>query len=113
MATPSVRDTRILAPQTEALVNGFVRRIATLTQVRQVRLEGDGQAWRLWTLIQAEPFDRSAREPVYQAQFSSLQEHPAANVTFRLVNLAEYPEVAVDELEPTDARLLWPRPDLA
>jgi hypothetical protein len=92
---------------TEALIAGFVRLVTRLPQVREIRIEEDGQDWRLWTLIQAEPFDRAAREPVYQAQLATLQDHPASNMSFRLVNLAEYPDVGIDELVPTDARPLW------
>ena len=113
MAMPSVRDTRVPAPQTEALINGFVRRVATLPHVREVRLVDDGQEWLLWTLIEAEPFDRSAREPVYQAQLATLQDHPATDVSFCLTNLAEYPDVAVDEMVSTDSRILWTKPELA
>src|SRR5262249_37890011 len=101
MATSSVRGTHVPAPQPEALLNDFVRRVATLPQVREVPLVDSGQEWLLRTLIEAEPFDRSAREPVYQTQLATPQDHPATDVSFCLINLAEYPDVPVDELVPT------------
>ncbi len=93
----------------DALENRFVTRVRGLPQVRQVLLETAAEAPRIWTVIEAEPFDRSQREPVYAAELEALEAFPDVDADFRLVNVSEYGASQADAILPDDADVLWRR----
>jgi hypothetical protein len=77
--------------------------------VRQVRLDLSGREPLIWTVLDAPSFDRSYRDPVYDAEAAAYRSEPAATLDFRLININETGPSAVDELVPRDALLLLRR----
>lgn len=92
-----------------ALGERFVTLVRALPQARQVLLEAADEGARIWTVIEAEPFDRGQREPVYAAEIAALEAHPDVDADFRLINLAEYGESRAADVLPENAEVLWHR----
>jgi hypothetical protein len=92
-----------------ALGERFVTLVRALPQARQVLLEAAAEGARIWTVIEAEPFDRGQREPVYAAEIEALQAHPDVVADFRLINLTEYGESRAADVLPENAEVLWHR----
>ncbi len=92
-----------------ALGNRFVTLVQALPHARQVLLEATDEGPRIWTVIEAEPFDRSQREPVYTAEIEALEAHPELDADFRLINLAEYGASRAGDILPDNAEVLWRR----
>ncbi|MGI8549856.1 MAG: hypothetical protein ACR2PL_03505 [Dehalococcoidia bacterium] len=82
----------------------YVDLARTLPQVRQVLVDECSPSTAIWTVIEAEPFDESQCEPVYQAELEALIAHPDAEVDLHLVNLSEYPGTPAEQLLPTNAQ---------
>jgi hypothetical protein len=76
--------------QLRLLVTEFVRIMRQLPQARAIYLSFPDDEPRITTFIDAEPFDRAFRNPIYQAQADVLRAHPSIDVDFRLVNLTEF-----------------------
>lgn len=94
---------------THALAERFVELVRSLPQVRRVLLESSRTGTRLWTVIEAEPFDDSQRDPVYEAELRVLQGDEPVGVDFRLVNLAEFPPDGRATILPATAATLYQR----
>lgn len=93
------------------LVRHFVTAVRALSQTRQVLLEDTEEGPRLWIVIEAEPFERGQREPIYQAQGEALRRFTSVDVSFRLVNISEFGIDRVESLLPSESRVLWRRPE--
>jgi hypothetical protein len=93
----------------EMAASKYVELVRALPQVDRVLLERAPSAYWIWTVIRAEPFDDSAREPVYQAELDALQDELKIPVGFRLVNLAEFPPEDHRSVLPTTATVLFQR----
>ncbi|MGE0540103.1 MAG: hypothetical protein AB7R89_07970 [Dehalococcoidia bacterium] len=76
--------------QLRLLVSEFVRAMRQLPQARAVYLSFADDEPCITTFIDAEPFNRALRNPIYQAQAEVLHAHPGIDVDFRLVNLTEF-----------------------
>ena len=64
----------------------------TIAVVQEVGLTDDTEDGRtIWTIIVAEPFERSARKPIYLAQQKALQSFKHPTIDFRVLNLTEHP----------------------
>jgi len=100
-------------PSFDTVVAAFVRRVTRLPQTCKVLIEHDGQATRIWTIIDAEPFDRSARAPVYAAELATLDEAGGLDVAFRLVNQREYGQGDLSAIVPAEAKVVWSREPVA
>lgn len=61
----------------------------------------------IWAVIDATPFDRNQRYPVYAAQAQALRQAFSDSVGFRLVNLREF-DGGTDGVVPND-HILWER----
>ena len=90
-----------------ALGNQFAKLVRALPHARQVLLEATDEGPRIWTVIEAKPFDRGQREPMYAAELEALEAHPDVDEDFRLINLAEYGESRVGDILPENAEVLW------
>lgn len=51
----------------QEFVADLVERLKRLPQVQCVLVESDGGAPRVWTVIEAEPWENAARDPIYEA----------------------------------------------
>jgi hypothetical protein len=91
-----------------ALQKRFSDLVGALPQARRVLLETTDEGVCLWTVIEARPFDRAQREPVYEAQREVLRSYPF-DVEFRLINLAEYGPTRTSDVLPGDAQVVWAR----
>jgi hypothetical protein len=83
--------------------------VRALPQTRQVLLEATHEGPRIWTVIDAEPFNGDLRMPVFAAELEALDRFPGVVVDFRLVNVAEYEDSPMAEVLPSDAEVLWRR----
>ncbi len=97
----------------DALVAAFVQQAKRLPQVREILVERVEDADRIWTVIDAEPFDRSARAPVYAVELAALDAAGTPDVAFRLVNRREYAQCDLGGIVPTDAAVVWSRERVA
>jgi hypothetical protein len=88
MTVISVSD--IQPEQLRLLVTEFARAMRQLPQARAIYLSFPDDEPRITTFIDAEPFNRAFRNPIYQAQVEVLRTHPGIDVDFRLVNLTEF-----------------------
>ena len=88
----------------------FVRMARTIDVVQEVRLTDDMEDGRtIWTIIAAEPFDHSVREPISLAQQKIQQSFKDPTIDFRVQNLTEQPGQSPESLLPADATTLWRR----
>jgi hypothetical protein len=87
---PAISVSDIQPEQLRLLVSEFVRAMRQLPQARAVYLSFADDEPCITTFIDAEPFNRALRNPIYQAQAEVLRAHPGIDVDFRLVNLAEF-----------------------
>lgn len=86
----------------------YVALVASLPQVRQVLLEETALGPRIWTVIEAEPFNRDRRESLYQAELDALEAEPDLSLDFRIINLAEHRRPS-SQVIPERASALWQR----
>jgi hypothetical protein len=84
--------------------NEFVGRVRELPQARRILLEESDEGSRIWTVIEAEPFARELRNPIYLAELAVLRSHPSAEVGFRLMNLVEQ---GATSIAPEGIEVLW------
>jgi hypothetical protein len=61
---------------------------------------------RVLTVIDAPPFDRAYRNPVYDAELQAIDEVGGAQPSFSLVNIRERAEGSTSETESTETVLL-------
>jgi hypothetical protein len=87
----------------------LVERLKRLPQVRRVLVETEGGVTRVWTVIEAEPFENSARDPVFDAELQAMIAHPDVEAGFRLLNSREYAGKPLAAYLPPDAALLYER----
>ncbi len=106
---PAATDHPQAADERSDLVGHFIDLVRELPQTRQILLEETEEGSRVWTIIETEPFDRSQREPIYQAQGEVLRSHPPADVYFRLVNISEFGTDRIAGALPHGAQTLWVR----
>jgi hypothetical protein len=78
-----------------------------------VLIDWQGTLPRIWTVIDAKPSDRTARDSVYEAQLATLVAHPEIEVDFRLINASEFADSPVDQILPVTGRSLWIRTEAA
>ena len=97
-----------LAAGTIALAEKFAGLALALPQVQQVLLEETDEGPTIWTIINAEPFDSSFRDPVYEAEAEALRSVNGGLADFRLLNTREY-ERGVEDLLPTSPSKVWKR----
>ena len=103
---------RIPRPSEQArqeFVADLVERLKRLPQVRRVLVETDGGAPQVWTVIEAEPFENAARDPIFDAELAAMMAHPGVPAGFRLLNSREYAGRPLDDYLPPDAALLYER----
>jgi len=89
------------------LVEQFAELAFALPQVQRVVLVADDDDLTIWTVIDAEPFDRDQRYPVYGAQARVLRDAECDAVDFRLINVREFGSDAADMMPR--AGILWER----
>lgn len=70
------------------ILRSYVALAEKLPQVRRVVSKRSAAGLAVWTLIEAPPFDRSFRNPVYEAELAALGSSEAS-ISFRLINSAE------------------------
>jgi hypothetical protein len=89
------------------LAEHFAELAFALQQVQRVILVADDGDLTIWTVIDAEPFDRGQRYPVYVAQARALSMTDCDFVDFRLVNLREFGSDAANVVPR--AEVIWER----
>ncbi len=97
------------ADELSGLLGRFVDAVSELPQARQILLEDTEEGPRVWTVIEAEPFDRRHREPIYQTQGELLRNGSSIEVGFRLVNVSEFGADRMASVLPSGAQTLWVR----
>lgn len=85
----------------------FANRVRALPYVDQVLLERDVP--RIWTVIDAEPFERANRDPIYTEELHVLRDHPDQAADFRLINVREYECKVDDQILPREIETVWTR----
>lgn len=94
-----------------AAAKAFAERVSRVSRVAAVYEVALDSALGVWTLL-----DRSnaaIRDVVYALELAILQQHPAAEIDFRVIDLAEVARGAVDEVLPSGARAIWIPPPAA
>jgi len=88
------------------LLQTYVEQASRLPQVQRILVAPSDDGYRLWTVIDAPPFDSQPRHEVYSAEQEALQAHDET-VDFRLINTNEVAEL--DLVLPLDSVELFRR----
>ncbi len=88
------------------LLKTYVERAKRLPQVQRILAAPSDDGFRIWTIIDAPPFDAEPRNDVYNAERDTLAAHDEA-IDFRLINAREVD--ALDLVLPTDSVDLFRR----
>jgi hypothetical protein len=86
----------------------YVDLVRSFPQVRRVLVEATPSGPRIWTVIEAEPFDRDQREPLYAAELEATGAAPEMDIDFRIVNVSEHGSSRAG-IVPDEAVALWHR----
>jgi len=74
------------------MVADFARRVRSIAEVSGVRSRlSEGIAY-VTVLLDKKPWDTEPRYRVYEAEAEIIGKYQTAEIDFRLINLAEYPE---------------------
>ena len=103
--TPHAKLPRIPA-ELRPLLKTYVEQASRLPQVQRILVAPSDDGYRLWTVIDAPPFDSQPRHEVYSAEQEALQAHDET-VDFRLINAGEVAEL--DLVLPLDSVELFRR----
>jgi hypothetical protein len=103
------RVTGIKAPEARVL-RSFVTLVSRLPFVEQVLAVPGYEGVEIWTVIDAEPFEREPRYQVYEAELKATDGEPGAQVLSRLINRREYGEERMAWVLPAQAHFVWRRP---
>ncbi len=103
------RSTDRAVVRAESAAVHFAELLTEMPAVRYVGLAGSDRKPCLAVIIEAEPFDRAARYPVYEAYGSMLDAFDGVALDLRLSNAREYEVGAWDDLVPATARDLLRR----
>src|SRR5205807_1029268 len=81
-------------------VSLFIHLARQISEVQLIYQEGHCAACgRIWTVIDAPPFDEESEKAVYTAQFTALQDGYGPPPDFGLLNIREaYPNIDDDQL---------------
>jgi hypothetical protein len=94
----------------EQLTHAFAESVSQLPQAREVSITGQEDIPRLWTVIDATPFDPSPRYEVYRCELAVRERFPRVVVEFALINPLEWPFSERAFLIPSTAIVVWRRP---
>ncbi len=94
-----------LASKIGRYVKEYVEKVKPIEYVREVRvIENEGGYPRIWTIIEAPPFEDSLLNPIFEAEGEILRTGNIP-VDFELLNLSEYPDkTALSGVIPPEAR---------
>lgn len=84
----------------DRVVQAYVGILSRLGTARTMAVEYADDGALVWTVIDAEPDDREARQRIYEAELLASDTAPDANVSFRLVNRRDYTPEALSQLLP-------------
>jgi hypothetical protein len=106
---PRPRRQRMRRPAVTAPIRFLKGILCELPQVRELALdEVDGHPL-VMVIIEASPFDFSAREPIFNAEISTAQRFPGSSIEVRIVNREELRRSALADVDLSAHRLLWRR----
>lgn len=88
----------------------FVQAVKSLDYVQMVVADASARDYtRIWTVISAEPFEMTYREPIYEAELEVVKQTDEPVVDFRLINIRETDQ-KVEDILPTEREVLFTRP---
>ena len=87
----------------------FVDNVRYFPEVRTILLSRLGDSARLWTVIEAPPFEQSIRNRIYAEQLKVLSMTELPVLDFRVVNLNEYDTEERELIVPENAQVLYVR----
>lgn len=102
------RRTGIKAPEAKVL-REYVALVSKFSFVEQVLAVPGYEGIEIWTIIDAEPFEREPRYQVYEAELQASDGEPDAMVLLRLINRREYGDEGTESALPTNALIAWRR----
>jgi hypothetical protein len=88
----------------------FVSLVSGLPFVEQVLAVPGYEGVEIWTIIDAEPFEREPRYQIYEAEFEASVSEADAQVLLRLINRREYGDETMESVLPQHAHVAWRRP---
>ena len=94
---------------TQKLIDKFVAEVRNVEEVKHVLLTDEGEFWKLWTVLDAKPFDWEIRKRIYDAEGDLLRAINRPILDFRLINLSEIDQDQHPYLLPRDAKVLYKR----
>jgi hypothetical protein len=87
----------------------YARSASELPLVRGVFLICRRSSALIWTVIDGEPHDWSARETVFARQAATRAAYPEMSLDFTTVNPREWPDEVRVEIVPSGAERIWRR----
>ncbi len=71
--------------------DAYLGLVSAVKSIREIMLS-DGDTPTIWTVTMAAPFDTAARKPLYDAQLEVLRACEGLFVSFRIINLPDFPD---------------------
>ncbi len=93
------------------LCNSYVEMISKIDIVKKIYVIDTNGALTCWTVIDAEPFNSTQSEPIYDAQVKIYQEMKEdLALDFHVLNLSElHDRQELESILPPSAKLVWQR----
>ncbi len=93
------------------LCNAYIEMVSKIETVKKIFVVETNNGLLCWTIIDAEPFDSTLREPIYDAQvkiYKEMKEDLALD--FHVLNLSELQDKQeLESVLPPGAKLVWQR----
>ena len=95
----------------EKLCNTYIKMVSKIEIVKKIYIVDTSNGLLCWTIVDAEPFDSTVLEPIYDAQvkiYKEIKEDLALD--FHVLNLSElHDKQELESILPPSAKLVWQR----
>jgi len=93
------------------LCNAYIEMVSKIEIVKKIYIVDTSNGLLCWTIVDAEPFDSTVLEPIYDAQVKIYRQMESTSaLDFHVLNLSElHDSKELESVLPPSAKLVWQR----